>query len=72
MRSFSLWKQQIKNGFERIFIEFAEYTNHPACIYIFDDIAGIFTPYTETIVAQSGNIGFYTRRLTDFVVMIAE
>lgn len=50
----------------------AEYANHPAYIYIFDDTAGIFTPYTETIVAQGGNIGFYTRRLTDFVVMIAE
>lgn len=50
----------------------AEYANHPAYIYIFDDTAGIFTPYTETMVAQGGNIGFYTRRLTDFVVMIAE
>lgn len=50
----------------------AEYANHPAYVYIFDDTSGIFTPYTQTSVAENGNIGFYTRRLTDFVVMIAE
>ena len=50
----------------------AEYANHPVYIFIYDDAVGKFTPYTETIVSESGNVGFYTRRLTDFIVMIAQ
>lgn len=50
----------------------ADYANHPVYIFIFDDASNTFLPYMETIVAASGNVGFHTRRLTDFVVMIAE
>ncbi len=49
----------------------AEYANHPAYVFIFDEAEGTFVPYTETMAVENGNIGFYTRYLTDFIVMIA-
>lgn len=49
-----------------------EYANHQTYVYIFDDLAQSFVPYTETVVAANGNVGFYTQRLTDFIVMVAE
>jgi len=50
----------------------SEYANRPAYIFMFDETAGTFMPYEETVVAETGNIGFFTRRLTDFVIMIAQ
>ena len=50
----------------------AEYAGHPAYVFIFDDAAGTFAPHTETTVTEYGNVGFHTRRLTDFIIMIAQ
>lgn len=49
-----------------------DYISQPAYIFVYDDLTNSFILQTETVVAANGNIGFYTQRLTDFIVMIAE
>jgi len=49
-----------------------EYANHPAYLFIFDETAGTFIPYGGTAVSESGNVGFFTKYLTDFIIMVAQ
>ena len=49
-----------------------EYAYHPVYLFIFDTATETFIPYGETVAAANGNIGFYTRQLTDFIIMIAQ
>lgn len=49
-----------------------EYSGHPAYIFVFNQIMGVYDIYSVSSVNEIGNVMLYMNELTDVIVMIAK